>query len=59
MVAEVTALVVVDASSRGTVPLFKAALEADAPIIELVPLDLRRPERAVPEPPALPATRDR
>jgi hypothetical protein len=50
---------VVDASSRGTVPLFKAALEADAPIIELVPLDLRRPERAVPEPPALPATRDR
>ena len=44
VLAEVTSLVVVDAGSLGTLPLFRAALEADAPIVELVPFDLRRPE---------------
>lgn len=45
--AEVTSLVVVDAGSLGTLPLFRAALELDAPIVELVPFNLRRPEPVV------------
>lgn len=46
VLAEVTSLVVVDAGSLGTLPLFRAALEADAPIVELLPFDLRRAERS-------------
>jgi ABC-type multidrug transport system ATPase subunit len=45
--AEVTSLVVVDSGSLGTLPLFRAALEADAPIVELVPFNLRGAEPAV------------
>jgi ABC-type multidrug transport system ATPase subunit len=41
MAAEVTALVVVDRRGQGTGPLLRSALEANAPIIELVPLNLR------------------
>lgn len=41
MQADVTALVVVDVRSLGTVPLFRAALEAGAPIVELAPFSLR------------------
>lgn len=44
VLAEVTSLVVVDTGSLGTLPLFRAALAADAPIVELVPFDLGRPE---------------
>jgi len=44
--AEVTSLVVVDAGVLGTLPLFRAALAADAPIVELVPFNLRGAEPA-------------
>lgn len=44
VLAEVTSLVVVDTGSLGTLPLFRAALAADAPIVELVPFDLGRSE---------------
>lgn len=46
--AEVTALIVVDASSLGTLPLFRAALEVDAPIVELSPLQLHGGSDALP-----------
>jgi ABC-type multidrug transport system ATPase subunit len=42
MAVEMTALVVVDRRGQGTGPLLLAALEANAPIIELVPLNLRQ-----------------
>jgi ABC-type multidrug transport system ATPase subunit len=38
---EVSALIVVDIAGRGTLPLSRASLDADAPIIELVPLSRR------------------
>ena len=42
MAAEMAALVVVDRRGQGTGPLLRSALEANAPIIELVPLNLRQ-----------------
>jgi hypothetical protein len=47
---EVSALVVVDPEGRGTRPLCAASLEADAPIIELLPLNPRLAAQAQPEP---------
>ncbi len=46
---EVTALWLADAGGRGTLPVFRAALELDAPIIELLPLGLGAEDRAAPE----------
>jgi ABC-type multidrug transport system ATPase subunit len=47
---EVSALVVVDPKGRGTRPLCAACLQADAPIVELLPLNPRVAEQAQPEP---------
>jgi hypothetical protein len=40
-------LVVRDVLARGTEPLLEAALSADAPLVELVPLTLRPAELGV------------
>jgi len=44
MADEMAALVVRDVLARGTEPLLEAALSADAPLVELVPLTLRPAE---------------